>query len=258
MSFQIQADWWKTIFDELYLETDARSINNTSLTRFEIDQIEFSFALQKDSAIVDLCGGQGRHALELSRRGYRYITVVDYSPTLVDKGCCLAKKEHLNVHFIQSDARKTGLRSNYFNMVLIMGSSFGYFEQNAQNIRILEESLRILCKNGVLLLDLPDKRYVLDSFKPMSKHQANDDIWVRRDRKLQDDILFCQEHIFSEKKGNIRNNCYCTRLYSPEQIKQLLIQAGFSNIAILDQFVRRDHEGDFGSMTNRMLVKAKK
>jgi len=258
MSFHITPDWWKTIFDELYLETDARSIGNSALTRFEIDQIERAFCLEKDSAIVDLCGGQGRHALELSRRGYQHITVVDYSPTLIDKGSCQAKKEKLDVSFVQSDARKTGLRSNYFDMVLVMGSSFGYFEKNAQNIRILEESLRILCKNGALLLDLPDKSYVLNSFKPVSKHQASDDIWVRRDRELKEDIIFCQEHIYSETKGYLRNNCYCTRLYSQDQISQLLTQAGFSDISIWDHFVQREQEGDFGSMTNRMLVEAKK
>ncbi|MBF0449926.1 MAG: class I SAM-dependent methyltransferase [Candidatus Magnetomorum sp.] len=258
MSFQVHTDWWKNIFDELYLETDARSIGNSELTRFEIDQIEKAFCLDKTSVILDLCGGQGRHALELSRRGFQKITVLDYSPILIQKGSEQAKKEHLNVQFIQSDARKTCLRSGCFDMVLIMGSSFGYFEKNAHNIQILKESLRMLCKEGSLLLDLPDKDYVLNSFKPVSKHQATEDMWVRRDRQLTDDIIFCQEHIYSEKKGSLRNNCYCTRLYSPEQITQLLDQAGFSEISIWDHFVQRDNEGDFGSMTNRMLVEARK
>ncbi|KPA11032.1 D-alanine-D-alanine ligase [Candidatus Magnetomorum sp. HK-1] len=258
MSIQIKDDWWKDIFDELYLTTDARSIGDSSLTRFEVDQIEKAFSLEKECAIVDLCGGQGRHALELSRRGFKNITVLDYSPVLLEKGLCQAKKENLHIQFVKSDARKTCLRSNNFDMVLIMGSSFGYFEKNAQNLLILKEALRILALQGILLLDLPDKQYVLNSFSPVSKHQATDELWVQRDRQLVSDVIFCQEHVYSKEKGCIRNNCYCTRLFSPDQITLLLEQSGFSDISIWKNFVQRDQEGDFGSMTNRMLVEARK
>ena len=257
MSIQIKSDWWKSIFDELYLTTDARSIDNSKLTRFEVDQIENAFGLKKDCSIVDLCGGQGRHALELSRRGFKNITVLDYSPVLLEKGYIQAKKENLNLKFVQSDARKTCLCSDYFDMVLIMGSSFGYFEKNAQNLLILKEVLRVMNPKGILLLDLPDKQYVLDSFSSISKHQATDELWVKRDRQLISDVIFCKEQVYSKKKGCIRNNCYCTRLFSPEQITQLLKQAGFSNISIWKNFVNRENEGDFGSMTNRMLVEAR-
>ena len=32
--------WWRKIFDELYLSTDARSIGDSAVTRVEADMIE--------------------------------------------------------------------------------------------------------------------------------------------------------------------------------------------------------------------------
>jgi hypothetical protein len=32
MSIQIESDWWKSLFDEVYLMTDARSVRDDALT----------------------------------------------------------------------------------------------------------------------------------------------------------------------------------------------------------------------------------
>ena len=76
---KINPDWWKTLFDETYLITDARSVCDDELTCREVDMVESRLELQKAWPIVDLCGGHGRHALELSSRGFQDVTVVDYS-----------------------------------------------------------------------------------------------------------------------------------------------------------------------------------
>lgn len=90
MNFQVSNDWWKNVFDEVYLQTDARSVCNQDLTCQEVDFLEHALNLNADSdkdiPILDLCGGQGRHALELSRRGFNNVTVLDYSEYLIEQG----------------------------------------------------------------------------------------------------------------------------------------------------------------------------
>jgi D-alanine-D-alanine ligase len=70
----VPPDWWRSIFDEVYLQTDARSILDEDLTRAEVDAVIQALDLGREEAILDLCGGQGRHALEMARRGYRHQT----------------------------------------------------------------------------------------------------------------------------------------------------------------------------------------
>jgi SAM-dependent methyltransferase len=116
MTIDVDPDWWKTLFDEVYLVTDARSVGDEHITRQEIDIFTALIPLQPRDRILDLCGGHGRHALELCRRGFRDCTVLDYSQPLIDIGVRNAAAWSDSVRFVQGDARDTtltagGLRS---------------------------------------------------------------------------------------------------------------------------------------------------
>ena len=258
MSIQVDDNWWQDLFDEIYLLTDARSVCDEKLTCQEVDFLEETLDLDKSASILDLCGGHGRHSLELSRRGFKNVTVLDYSRYLTDLGKERAKQERLDTIFIQGDARNTGLPGQSFQFIIIMASSFGYFVNEDENRKILNEAFRLLKPEGTLLLDLPDKDYVLQNFNPFSCHKVNEDITVSRERELGDDIIYSREIVTSEKRGCIRDRTYCTRLYSPEKISDLLYSAGFSPITCKRDFMNREAEGDYGCMTNRMIVTAKR
>ncbi|MBW2609946.1 MAG: hypothetical protein JRC68_06350 [Deltaproteobacteria bacterium] len=45
-----------------------------------------------------------------------------------------------------------------------MASSFGYFSDEGNNEKILRESFRLLMQEGLLLLDLPNRDFVLKIF----------------------------------------------------------------------------------------------
>ncbi len=255
---QIESDWWKHIFDDIYLLTDSRSICDDSLTRQEVDFIETAMNLNKSTPVLDLCGGQGRHAMELSRRGFSNITVLDYSDYLIQLGKKQAMQQNLDTSFFQGDARDTNFTEKSFGAVIIMGGSFGYFIQDKENAKILKESFRLLMPKGILLLDLPDKTYVLDNFRQVTSHQSGDTVVVKRTRELNDDVIYCRERVTCTKKGCLRENNYCVKLYTPEQISDLLRLIGFSDISFQEDFMDRQKQGDYGTMTRRMVVKAYK
>jgi len=238
--------------------TDARTVCDEKLTCQEVDFLEESLDLDKSAHILDLCGGQGRHSLELSRRGFMSVTVLDYSRYLIDLGEKRAEQEGLGTIFIQADARNTGLRGQSFQFIIIMAGSFGYFVNEDENKKILEEAFRLLMLRGTLLLDLPDRDYILQNFTPFSSHKVNEDITVSRERELGDDIIYCRETVTSREKGCIRDRTYCTCLYSPGKISALMHSAGFSYLTCKKDFMNREAEGDYGCMTNRMIVTAKR
>ncbi len=254
MSIHVENNWWKYIFDEIYLLSDARSVCNETLTMQEVNFLEKTLDLNKSDSILDLCGGHGRHSLELSRRGFAYVTVLDYSDYLIRLGRKRAQEEGLSTVFIQGDARNTGLPAQSFKFIIIMASSFGYFVDEDENKKILLEASRLIAPNGTLLLDIPDRNFALQNLTPFSYHKVNDDISVTRQREIKDDIVYSHEKIMSEKKGCITNRRYCIRLYSPEKISILMYSAGFPSITCKRHFMSREAEGDFGAMTNRMIV----
>ncbi len=258
MNMQINENWWKYIFDEMYLLTDARSVCNDELTQQEVAFLEQTLLFDKSAPILDLCGGQGRHSLELSRRQFKNITVMDYSKYLLNLGKKIAGQEKLNTVFIQSDARNIGFLGQTFHFIILMASSLGYFPDEKENQKILAEGFRILMPGGTVLLDLPNREYVLKNFKSSSSHKVNSDITTIRERELGDDIIYSRETVISQSRGQLRENTYCTRLYSPEKISDLLYKVGFSSVSCKMDFMSREAEADYGCMTNRMIVIAKK
>ena len=117
MPIQVDDNWWQDLFDEIYLLTDARTVCDEKLTCQEVNFLVETLDLDISASILDLCGGQGRHSLELSRRGIMNVTVLDYSRYLVDLGGKRAKQEGLNTIFIRGDARNTGLREQSFQFI---------------------------------------------------------------------------------------------------------------------------------------------
>ena len=255
---RVDPNWWKKLFDETYLITDGRTVCDDGLTCREVDFLEHLLELKKSWPILDLCGGQGRHSLELSRRGFKDVTVVDYSKVLIDLGRKMAQKEGLNTLFVRRDARETGLSGQRFKAIIVMASSFGYFVDEGENERILREAFRLLKPKGSLFLDLPNREYVLRNFSPQSWHEASEEIVVCRKRRLDEDIVYGREMVISKMSGMIRDSTYCTRLYSPEKITKMLSSAGFGSVVIHEDFVSHGEEADYGLMTNRMIVIADK
>jgi len=52
----------------------------------------------------------------------------------------------------------------------------------------------------------------------------------------------------------VRDETYCITLYSPEGIKEMLVRAGFRVVRIWDGCLSPSGSGDYGCMSNRMVV----
>src|SRR5215467_6062872 len=79
----LPSDWWRTLFNSLYLETDGDIIENDRNTAEEVDLLIRSVGLERNDRILDLCCGQGRHSLELASRGFPNVTGLDRSRYLI-------------------------------------------------------------------------------------------------------------------------------------------------------------------------------
>lgn len=257
---RVEPDWWQTLFDEVYLVTDAPFVCNPALTKREVDVIEAMLHLRPAARILDLCGGQGRHALELARRGYAHLTVLDYSDFLLARGRWEATASGLNVAFCQGDARATTFAAASFDAVLLMANSFGYFVDAADDRQVLAEGARLLAAGGQFLLDLIDRDAALQQFCAESWHEATEDTVVCWKRELAHDVIRVREVVLSKTTGLLRDRAYAERLYSPDEIRPLLTAEGFYDIVIQHGAFIYDpaHGTDYGLATNRMLVTARK
>ncbi len=258
MSFEVQPDWWKSLFDEIYLLTDARTVDDAELTRREVDILCNLLPLQKNDRILDLCGGQGRHSLELARRGFVGCTVLDYSQVLLARGQSTSEQNGCRVEFIQGDATTTGLPPASYDHVMILGNSLGYLPEHSDDLQILREAERLLCPGGWLLLDVTDGMVVRERFSPNAWHEVADDIVVCRQRVLDDAAIRCREVVLCKEQGLLRDQTYAIRTYGAERLEHLVSEAGFVAISVQKGFASSELKGDYGFMNHRLLVLCRK
>jgi len=255
----VRSDWWQTLFNSLYLKTDADLLDDMEVTKKEVDLIVSILGLAQEEKVLDLCCGQGRHVLELARRGFLNIEGYDRSQYLIRKARSRAQKENLQVRFREGDARKLPYPPDTFDVVTIMGNSFGYFDSSLQDRKILEEIFRVLKPGGKIFIDAVDGDYMKKNFQPRSWEWLDRKYFVCRERALSSDgeRLICREVINRIDRGIIADQFYAERLYNKESLFELLTASGFSSPTFHTTFspVSAGTQ-DAGMMEQRILLSA--
>ncbi len=256
----LPSDWWRTLFNAAYLKTDGDVVENPDNTQREVDLVVRAAALERNDRILDLCCGQGRHSLELARRGFREVTGIDRSRYLIRLARKRAAAEKLSAAFHEGDARKFRKRNKSFHCIMIMGNSFGYFEHKRDDEAVLEAVARALMPGGVVFLDVVDGDWMRASFEPRSWEWIDQSHFVCRERALAKDgeRIVSREVITHAERGVIADQFYAERLYSQAQLTGLLEKVGFEAVRYHGSLEADSDRGqDLGMMAHRLVLTAR-
>jgi D-alanine-D-alanine ligase len=256
----LPTEWWRTLFNSVYLRTDGDVVENQENTARDIDLVLAAVQPAEDDRILDLCCGQGRHSLELARRGYTDIIGIDRSRYLVRLARKRAKGEGLPVRYSEGDARKIRLPESSRDAVIVMGNSFGYFEREDDDEAVLRSILRVLRGGGTLLLDVVDGEWMAKNFEARSWEWIDQAHFVARERALAEDgrRIISREVVTNANRGIIADQFYAERLYTRDEIAGLLARSGFVDIHFHGTVRSDSTRGqDLGMMAHRMVLTAR-
>ncbi len=183
----LPTDWWRTLFNSLYLKTDGDVVENNVNTTTDIDLLIEAAKITSNDMLLDLCCGQGRHILELARRGFKHLNGIDRSRYLIRLARRRSRDEGLNVQFSEGDARKVRVAESSMDCIFLMGNSFGYFEREEDDISVLKSIMRALKPKGRLVLDVVDGSWMAKHFEPRSWEWIDQLHFVNRERSLASD-----------------------------------------------------------------------
>ena len=150
--------WWKAYFGELYLRMFG-TILTPERTAQEVAGIMTLLELRPGARILDLCCGQGRHAVPLSRAGFR-VTGLDRSEYLLGQAQQAAAKAGVEVQWVRGDMRWLPWDGK-FDACVNLFTAFGYFEDEAENQEVLHQVSRVLRPGGAFFLDVSNRDYYL-------------------------------------------------------------------------------------------------
>jgi SAM-dependent methyltransferase len=171
--------WYESWFGEEYLalypERDDREAERQA--EFVLGLLG-PYAARGRGGVLDLACGTGRHAVVLSRGSAR-VTGLDLSAPLLARA--RARRADPAPAFVRADMRRLPFASGAFGAVVNFFTSFGYFDDPADDVRVLSEVARLLAPGGAFLSDVFNATRVLASLVSREeKTVAGERVAIRR------------------------------------------------------------------------------
>jgi SAM-dependent methyltransferase len=215
-------DWLLNYFDGDYLQTVLAEI---PLERTERQaQSLLPFLPPPDAGpILDLGCGIGRHAIVLSRLGYRVVGL-DIVPSFVAAAQAEAQRLNLSAQFQVGDMRALE-ESSLYAAVLSWWSSFGYFSDE-ENLATLDGVHRALQPGGLLFLDLENRERILRHFQRDGWKEREGMVILERNHFLPESDTLVTRKIYLSSRGR-RTVERRLKLYTQGTIVRMLLSTGF-------------------------------
>ncbi|MCX7611293.1 MAG: class I SAM-dependent methyltransferase [Ignavibacterium sp.] len=193
--------------------------------------------LKPKSKVLDMACGAGRHSILLAKKGYE-LTGIDLSENLLSEARRIAESEKLNIKFVKADIRNF-YTDEKFDLVLNLFTSFGYFEKDEENFLIIKKAYDFLECSGIFILDFFNKEFLLKNLIPLSKEKNNGKTIIQK-RFVRSGRI---EKIIEIIKDDSKKTFYeSVKLYSPEQLKNRLVEYGFKILNIYGNFDGSDFQ----------------
>lgn len=113
------------------------------------------FRFPAGARVLDQCCGPAVFTVPLAREGYA-VTGMDLSPILLARAATACAEAGVEAELVRADVREF-VRPCAFDAVVNLSTSFGYFDDPAENLRVLENARASLAPGGVLIVDVLGK-----------------------------------------------------------------------------------------------------
>ena len=245
---------------EAYSRMDMPVQPWTRGTKNEIDFIANHIELNKDISVLDLGCGQGRHSIEIAKRGSDNVIGVDFSEPHINRAREDTLRQGIKANFLCGDVRALRL-GNKYDLVLCLYDVIGSFRDETDNKKILRVIKRHLKKNGMAvvsvmnmelteanaiykvslqnnpkaLLSLPPSNTMAVSgniFKPEYYLINTDDGLVYRKEQFDCDGMLSAEYVIVDKRYRMAEFETLAAKVGLKVVHKRYVQAGRWNVAL--------------------------
>lgn len=217
----VDHDWFASAFDALYPVIYAhRTVEAaTEESAFAIEQLR----LCDSCSVLDLCCGNGRHMVHLLRHT-PHVVGLDYSAALLGFA-----RSHLGStgRLLRGDMRAIPFHQS-FDAVANFFTSFGYFQDDEENVSVARGIALALKPGGRFFMDYLNPQYVRENLEPASRRRA-DQYEIEERRWIDDETERVNKVTEVRLDGVLINrSSESVRLYTPDRLHTLLSTAGLS------------------------------
>ena len=194
-----EKDWFSEWFNTPYYHILYKDRNDNE-AQFFMDNLTHYLNLPQDAQILDLACGKGRHSIYLNSLGFE-VTGVDISANSIKIANESANdKLHFHVHDMRENL------PNKYDAIFNLFTSFGYFDNEEDNIKTLKAIKNSLTEYGFGVIDFLNADYVIANLvAEETKTVDGIDFHIKRyveNKKIIKEIKFSdkgQDFYFQEK-----------------------------------------------------------
>lgn len=154
-----KTEWFEEWFNTPYYHILYKNRNYHEAEVF-VSNLVCRLDIQPEDHVLDLACGKGRHSVFLNKLGLK-VTGADLSINSIEAARAL---ENERLHFIRHDMREV-IPGAEFDFVVNLFTSFGYFDDQADNLKVLHSIHQMLTPEGKLVIDFFNLDYVVREMK---------------------------------------------------------------------------------------------
>lgn len=228
-------EWFESWFDTPYYHILYSNRDYTEAENF-ITQLTAELQLPKNSEIIDLACGKGRHSVFLNKLGY-IVLGLDLSKKSIEHN---RQFENENLQFAVHDMRDKVAHSQV-DAVFNLFTSFGYFDSEDDDRKVFKSVSDVLKTDGFFVLDYLNENYVRNKMVSEAEMQRGG-IDFKISKKIED------QHIVKEIKfsadGQDFNFFEKVKLHTPESIQKYAEDNGFERLKIWGDYQLNDFDAE--------------
>lgn len=242
----MKKEWFAEWFDSAYYHLLYKSRDDQE-AKDSLDKLLAALDIAPGARIMDLACGKGRHSRYLAEKGFE-VTGLDIS----EKSIAFARQyETENLEFFQHDMRKP-FRANYFDGILNMFTSFGYFETDLEHLHALKSIATNLKIGGVFLLDYFNSQWVKANLVP-AESKVSEGVAFQLTKWIENGHVF--KKVAFEHEGHQVYHTESVRLFELADFQRLFAAC---NLKITKTYGGYDLSAFDGQQSKRLILVAEK
>lgn len=197
---------------------------------FEIQKLVKLLNVESGARVLDSCCGVGRHSIELAEAGMD-VTGVDITAPYIEAAKESCESMELEIRFECADVREF-VEENQYDYAFNLYTSYGYFEVEEDEDRYLKNILDSLKPGGCFLIDTISKEALARDFVEDEWFEEEGNVICLGFEVIDDFERLVNRWMIIDADGNKKDYKFSHKIYSANEIKRILMKAGFCNVRV--------------------------
>ena len=215
---ETDSTWYRQHFNEDYRTLYAA--RDDAEAEVQVAFAEEQLKIRPHDRVLDLCCGHGRHLEALAKRNIR-ATGVDLSLPLLKEALLRGSGA-----LLRADMRKLPFAAGAegFSVLLNFFTSFGYFQEENDNLAVIEEIARVLRPGGRFLLDLMNPHNASSPEPSTLREEGSFEIAEERWFSQEDQRVEKRIRLLDRTTGRESEYMESVRVYLEDEIISILAE----------------------------------